>query len=133
MINIILILVILCGLTCLVEAIPLLFFNKAKRRKWINTSFLCNFMTNPILNILLVILSIYITNQALYFLTVILLEIIVIIFEAFIFYNVMGESFKKCLAVSLLVNMVSFILGLLLFKIINILDQPTYSLDNEVL
>ena len=90
-------LVIICALTCIIEMIPLIFLKK--RGKWIITSFLCNVITNPIMNIILAILAVYVTNLAVYIGIVIVLEIAVILFEAFIFYNVMDESKRKCIIV----------------------------------
>lgn len=51
------------------------------------------------------------------------MEIVVIVFEAFIFYNVMEESIKKCIIISVIINICSFIVGFLITYAINIADQ----------
>ena len=114
-------LVIICGLTCIIEMIPLLFLKR--RGKWIISSFLCNVITNPIMNIILAILAVYVTNLAVYICIVIALEIAVILFEAFIFYNVMDESKRRCIIVSIVINTCSFLIGFLLAYAIQIADQ----------
>lgn len=116
-------LVIICALTCIIEMIPLIFLKK--RGKWIITSFLCNVITNPIMNIILAILAVYVTNLAVYIGIVIVLEIAVILFEAFIFYNVMDESKRKCIIVSIVINTCSFLIGFLITYAIQIADQSS--------
>ena len=103
----------ICLLTCIAEMIPLLFLKK--RKKWIKTSLLCNVITNPIVNLLFYILANFIESEADIIAVIVVLEIAVILFEAFIFYNVMEESAKKCVIVSIVINTFSFLFGIVLF------------------
>ena len=98
--------------TCVFEIIPLLFFKS--RGKWIATSLLCNALTNPLLNVILFLVSGFISNQAIYIVIVLVLELAVVAFEGFIIYNVMNESVAKCIKVSVLCNAFSFTMGLIL-------------------
>lgn len=123
--TIITFLVIICVLTCIIEIIPLLFLKN--RWKWIRTSLLCNVITNPIMNTILAILAIYVTNLIVYAGIVIILEIAVIMFEAFIFHNVMDESMKKCMVISVIINICSFIVGALIIYAIDLADRSSGS------
>ena len=119
--TIITFLVIICALTCIIEIIPLLFLKN--RRQLIKTSLLCNVITNPIMNIILAIFAVYVTNLTAYTGIVIVMEIAVIMFEAFIFYNLIEESIKKCVVISVIINICSFIVGFLITYAINLADQ----------
>lgn len=120
--TIIFILLLLCAGTCLIEIVPLLFFKNAK--KWIKTSLLCNVITNPIINLVLALLTLVVTNEVLFIAIAIIMEIAVIVFETFIFYTVTDESLKKCIMVSVLINLCSFAIGLLLTGLLEIANQP---------
>lgn len=96
--------------TCIIEMIPLLILKN--RGKWIKTSLLCNVITNPIINLLLGILTCITTNNIILILATVVLELSVVGFEAFIYYNVMDARVKKCVVISLLTNICSFAIGL---------------------
>ncbi len=127
MIGILLSLLILCGMTCVIEMIPLLFFKNGT--KLIKTSLLCNLITNPLLNTILGFLTLFELEQSLFIIITLILEVCVIIFEAFIYYNTTEESKIKCFFVSLITNLLSFSLGLLLFGTLEAISQPRSSLD----
>lgn len=127
MIGIVLSLLILLGMTCVIEMIPLLFFKNGT--KLIKTSLLCNLITNPLLNTILGFFTLFELEQSLFIIITLLLEVCVIIFEAFIYYNTTEESKIKCFFVSLITNLLSFGLGLLLFGTLEAISQPRSSLD----
>lgn len=96
--------------TCIFEIIPLLFFkNRGKR---IATSLLCNIVTNPLLNVILFLVSALVPNQAIYIVVLLILELAVVALESFIIYNVMDENVTKCIKVSAICNAFSFLMGL---------------------
>lgn len=108
--RIIIILLKLLIATCVFEIIPLLFFkNRGKR---IAASLLCNVATNPLLNVILLLVSGFMPNQFVYVLTVLILELGVVAFESFIIYNVMDENVTKSIKVSAICNAFSFTMGL---------------------
>lgn len=117
-------LLFLCSVTCLIEMIPLSFLRN--KSKWIKTSLICNVVTNPLINVALALLSTVINDALLYIVITVVLEIAVIAFEAFIYYNVMDESVRKCLLVSLLANFCSFAVGAIAFFALEALSQPSY-------
>lgn len=125
--GIILILLILCISTCIIEMIPFLFLKNCS--KWIKTSFLCNLITNPIINLILALLTLLVTNNVIFILIAIALEIAVIIFEAFIYYNVLDENMRKCIILSILSNILSFGVGLLLSNALGMFDPPHNNFD----
>ncbi len=121
MIGILLSLLILCGMTCVIEVIPLLFFKNGT--KLIKTSLICNLITNPLLNTILGFLTLFELEQNFFIIITLILEVFVIIFEAFIYYNTTNESKSKCFFISLVTNLLSFGLGLL-FGTLEALSQP---------
>ena len=125
--GIILILLILCIATCIIESIPFLFLQG--KSKWIKTSILCNFITNPILNLILALLTVFITNNSVLIIIAVILEIAVIIFEAFIYHNVTDEKFRSCLILSALSNALSFGIGLILSNALGMFDPPRNNFD----
>ncbi len=73
------------------------------------TGFIASFSTLPYLWFLL---PVFISN---YFLYTILGEFLVFLIEAIIYFFILKISFKKALIVSLACNLVSFVLGLIIF------------------
>lgn len=125
--GIILILVLLCVSTCIIEIIPFLFLKN--RFKWIKTSLLCNVITNPIMNTILAILTLFIRDNTVFFIITVILEVAVVVFEAFIYYNVMDESAWKCVVLSLLANVCSFAIGVIFLEWLEIFEPPVNKLD----
>lgn len=115
--NLIIYLLIAFSLTCLIEIVPL-FFVKSNKIKWICSSVLCNFITNPLLNILLLLFSLIIVNDIVLYGLLITLEILAIAFEAFLYHNITDNSIKKCVTISAVCNCISFAFGLILENLI---------------
>ena len=108
-----------CAVTCIIETLVLLFFKDGKRRML--PQLLCNILTNPTLHILLaagqwLCLSLQIDGALFGTLLLLVLEIGVVFFEAGLCRLFIKEPFKKRLKVSLILNAVSFLTGLLLSK-----------------
>ena len=125
--GIILILLILCISTCIIEMIPFLFLKNCS--KWIKASLICNLITNPIINLILALLTLLVTNNVVFILIAIVLEIAVIIFEAYIYHNIMDENMVKCIILSALCNILSFGIGLLLSNSLGMFDPPRNNFD----
>ena len=107
--------------------IPFLFLKNCS--KWIKASFICNFITNPIINLILALLTLLVTNNVVFILIAIVLEIAVIIFEAYIYHNIMDENMVKCIILSALCNILSFGIGLLLSNSLGMFDPPRNNFD----
>lgn len=122
--EIIIYLLTACLFTCIIEIIPLVFV-KGDKRKWISTSIICNVITNPIINILMILLSLVIFNNVLLCVLLILSEIAIIVFEAFLYYNIMDASVKKCAIVSTVCNFISFTLGIILWQLLDAAIQTS--------
>lgn len=86
-----------------------------RRRKYVYYSFLCNILTNPTLNLALLVLVNY-TGLKYYYTTLAILEIITVIIEAGIWRLLCRFPFLKALSFSLLLNLASFLAGVVLYK-----------------
>ena len=78
------------------------------------TVFLCNLLTNPLLNLLLLLYYNYISREY-YWSVVAVLEICVVMTEALLIRAAIKCPFKKAISFSLLFNGISFAVGLLFF------------------
>ena len=127
--KLLLIFALCCGVTCLIELIPLLFTKK--RKQWITASLINNVVTNPIINTLILLETLFkydfypdifdtwyrnsgFTVNPYYYAHiafVIILELAVVIFEAWIYHRLVGASWKKCLLISAALNILSFLIG----------------------
>ncbi len=100
-------------LTIAVESIPLLFCKP--RKDWLIAGLLCNCATNPVLNIIrIVFYSLWQNHMALLCLTVVL-ELSVVIVEAWLYRLLTDGSRPRCFTLSLICNCLSVLAGLLLF------------------
>lgn len=110
--------VFLLLLTLALELLTLLFFKNKKTL--FRPVLIANVISNPILNLMLpaMYLACYklSSNLTIYFQIAILviMEILVILGEAYIIKFFIGESYKKCFKYSLILNLVSALLGLAL-------------------
>ncbi len=69
----------------------------------------CNLLTNPLINILLIVVSIY--EMKLYYPLMAVFEILVVIAEYFIYRVATDESKKRCVIMSVVANVLSFAIG----------------------
>ncbi len=112
MIKLLSLLVILCGTTIFLESIPILFLKNKK--VWWKASVLCNVVTNPILNVIVLLLPIVLLDFRLLKVIVFFLEIVVVLFESWFYQLMLGKSNKACLLFSLAANGLSFVVGSML-------------------
>ena len=125
---IVLILGIVCIITCIVEA--LFMFTLFYPKKWIKGSIVCNLITNPALNMIYPAIdysfrAILVTAgmdfalaRFLSYTVLVGLEIGIVFLEAWIYsFFVTDETYKTRLAVSAKANAVSFIFGILISSI----------------
>ncbi len=99
-------------LTVAAESIPLLFCKP--RKDWLTAGLLCNFATNPLLNILRILFySLWSNLTALLYLTI-FLEVAVVFVEAWLYRLLTDASRSQSFFLSLLCNAISLILGILI-------------------
>ena len=97
------------GLTLVIEGAVVTGFDPWK--KWIFASVICNLATNPLINLILYPLY----GHSIYALVFLLLEIGVVIAEAFIYKGILRCKFKRCIIASLIANALSCIGGIIIF------------------
>ena len=81
------------------------------RKKWLKACFLCNLVTNPILNLLFIILFTYDPSGNTAFLLLLVAEVLVVILEAYFYQRMLNRSRGICLAFSITTNLLSFGIG----------------------
>jgi len=88
-----------------------------KKRIYVYYSLLCNLLTNPALNLLL-LLTINVLGVGAYFPALILLEIMVVFVEACVYRYLCKFKFLKSLVLSAFLNILSFSAGFYLNRIL---------------
>ena len=122
--------VIYLAITILIEMLVLLFFKN--RKTLFRPLLIANLITNPILNLILPAIYIGIEFLGVMFIRVsiiivwslqiivlVLFEILVVFSEAYIIKFYTDLKFKSCFIYSLILNLVSFLLGLIINPIIS--------------
>lgn len=85
----------------------------SRKKEWVYYSFLCNLLTNPVLNA--VLLALYNFTQLGYYGPLAVLEILAWLAEALVYVRLCGFSRRRGLAVSAVLNGLSFAVGLMIF------------------
>ncbi len=98
-------------LTCIIEAMTQCFLKD--RKKWIFSGLLCNVVTNPLLNVIVLILYAFVDNVCVLYLIIIFLECVVLFTEAGLYKLMLDKKYKTCLLVSAACNALSFSVGLM--------------------
>lgn len=80
--------------------------NKKDKINLIKVNVLCNTLTNPILNLIIILFNMY--------KYLIILELLVVISEALIYYKVGKLSKQESLLVSVILNSMSYLVGLVI-------------------
>jgi hypothetical protein len=102
-------------LTSLIEGI--IIYLLYRKKDFVYYSLLCNMLTNPAMNLLLFFAT-KVFGYGYYYLNLTVLEIIVVLVEAFI-YRLLGNlKTSKSLMLSALLNLTSFIFGLLVYQLL---------------
>ena len=99
------------ALTLIVELALAFFLFGGKGRLY--PVFLCNLLTNPALNVIIILVT-GLFGAGAYWPCLVLLEIAAVLIEARVLWLLCGLSAKKALAISLALNAASFCVGLLL-------------------
>lgn len=120
MIYVLLFLVICLVSTIVLEGFPLLLTRE--RARWIKASIVCNTVTNPLHNSVLVLFSYVVHEEAVLLLVAILLEVVVICAEAVFYAKMLEESFVKCFVLSFSLNVSSFIIGMIFMNGLGSID-----------
>ena len=84
-----------------------------RRKDFVYYSVLCNLLTNPAMNLLLLI-SVRMLGENLYFTLLILAELAVVFIEAAVYKYLSGFRLLKCIALSALLNVLSCAAGVLI-------------------
>lgn len=123
MLPLIFCLILFCVATIFLEAIPIAFVREKKQ--WWRASILCNVVTNPILNILVFLLTAYMRSYELTMFLFVLLEIAVVFLEAYFYHRMLNKPYKQCLLFSFIANLISVGIGFLVLGFSP--SQPTPS------
>ena len=99
-------------LTCITESLPHLFFKE--RTKWLVSGLLCNIVTNPLLNVIVLFLYAFVDNVWQVYAIILLLETAVLFTEACLYKLMLDKPYKTCLTVSALCNGISCFIGVIL-------------------
>lgn len=101
-------------LTVLIEGALVLVLKK--RGRTLYHSVLINVLTNPILNLILLFLANFIPLPTVpyYYIVMALLEVTVVITEGYLYYKMRDFCFKKAFFASLVLNTLSFTIGILI-------------------
>ena len=102
-------LVVTCALTCIAEAVSLLFFGD--RWRLVKTSVLCNIVTNPVLNVIVAMVLVYTNNYTIYYVILALLELLAVFVEGLYYKHFCEINLKRALLISLLANVCSLVVG----------------------
>ena len=104
-------LVLLCqlSLTILIEGAVIVMVYKSK--EVLKCSFYVNLLTNPPLNLTLMLLSGIGLSLGAVLIIRVALEIVVVFIEAFVYKYTLDYSFKKTFGMSFFLNLTSFVLG----------------------
>ena len=100
-------------MTITVEGIIILL--KYRRRDYVYYSLLCNVITNPMLNLLLYLL-LWQLGSEIYLPALVILEIIVVVVEANIYKVICNFSRKEAYKLSIILNLSSYLIGLIIQK-----------------
>ena len=84
-----------------------------RRKKYAYYSLLCNLLTNPAMNALLLISS-WLLGMRVYYPALAVAEITVVIVEAIVYNYICGFGMKKAAALSVFLNALSFAAGILI-------------------
>lgn len=99
-------------LTVLIEGIAIIYFKPHKRV--LLASVLGNILTNPLLNIALIIIGVKCGNTV-YATAVICGELLAIIVETKVYRVLTGLSVRRCFLISMLANCISYFTGVILY------------------
>ncbi len=85
-----------------------------RKRNFVYYSLLCNMLTNPAMNLLLMA-AVKVFGPGYYFISLLLFEIIAVLTEAYVLGMLGNMKFTKALSVSTLLNIASFLLGITMY------------------
>lgn len=111
MIIILLMLATMCGATILIEGIPTLPLKD--RKAWWKASVICNVVTNPILNVIILLMTTLWPDENWVHQVIILLEIVVVFLEAYFYRRMLNKGYGRCLLFSFIANALSMYAGIM--------------------
>lgn len=98
--------------TVVIEGIVMLLLTRSGR--WVYCSILCNLVTNPVINLVLMLIRRSSGSDALYLTATAVGEVLVLIAEAHLYRFMTGAARRRCYLLSAVTNLVSFTAGLVL-------------------
>lgn len=101
-------------LTIFIEAIAM--FALTRSSSWVFYNLLCNLVTNPSLNVALLLLLWFSASSTVYFIAVTIGEILVLTAETVLYKLLTSSGYRTCFIRSLITNLCSFLFGLFLFQ-----------------
>ena len=111
MIRITILILILCAFTILLEStIPTLFVREKKA--WWKASVICNIVTNPLLNLTMLLFFYFIESSLLTMIIMVALEAAVVFIEAYFYKVMLAKNYLPCFLFSLAANFTSFSVGM---------------------
>ncbi len=99
-------------LTIVIEGTVMLALTRSV--KWLLYNILVNALTNPLLNLALMYVSVFSGKTGLYVICLLIGEIIVIVGEACLYRLLTQDTARRCFIRSLITNLVSVLLGIIL-------------------
>lgn len=109
MIGILIILAMVLGITIVLESIPSLFTQE--KAQWWKASLMCNLATNPLLNVAVLLIGAIFSVDDIRTPIFLVLEVVVVFFEAWIYHRMLQKPYWVCLVFSLCANLLSFGIG----------------------
>ena len=101
-----------CLATIVLEIIPILFLKD--RKSWWKASIVCNIVTNPLLNVTVLLLSVCLPDAVPLLPIILLSEAAVVLTEAYFYHRMLNAARLTCLMFSAAANTLSFGIGMLL-------------------
>lgn len=88
-----------------------------RRLDFVYYSLLCNVLTNPVLNLILLV-AVHLGGLACYYPVLVVLEITATTIEAYVLKLLCRFRYGKAIAVSCLLNLTSFVIGILCYGVL---------------
>lgn len=98
-----------CTLTILLESVLCLIVRQ--KLAWWKASVICNIVTNPILNVILMLLASLSVPSLIITAALLVMEVVVVFVEAYFYRCMLNKAYRHCFLFSLIANLLSFGIG----------------------
>lgn len=127
MIGILILLVLFCIGTILLESIPCLFVRE--KLAWWRAGIICNVVTNPVLNVTVLLVGALLPQLDIRTPVLLVLEVVVVFLEAYFYKKLLDRPYLHCLLFSCIANLLSFGIGLLFQNLFSYTGMSASPLD----